>query len=411
MPTEIEYTMIGLGTLYKTRFSQLIILFFIIAGCSREPEFIITTIVTDTKHVVEKGETLETILDKLSVAESRVAIISALEKAGFPFRKCIPGDTVSLVKEDGRFSHLTYRQNFQNTYYVNRESGYLTVAMNYPYFDTVLAYVSGTVNSTLYESMLASGETSHLVIRFADVFAWEVDFFTDTQDGDSFFIYFNKIFCDSALVDYGLISFARYKGAAGDFYGFYYCDPEGHDDYYNQDGQSLRKSLLKSPLRFSYISSHYSRRRYHPILKRWRPHHGLDYVAPIGTPIASIGAGKVTYRGWKGGYGNLVEIRHANNFRSRYGHLSRFAKNLYVGKRVKSGELIGYLGSTGLSTGPHLHFELHKNGVPINPLRVKIPRAPSVKKKYTDEFMAHRDSILNIVHEVATDGGEALPET
>ncbi|UCG30788.1 MAG: M23 family metallopeptidase [candidate division WOR-3 bacterium] len=403
--------MIGLGTLYKTRFSQLIILFFIIAGCSREPEFIITTIVTDTKHVVEKGETLETILDKLSVAESRVAIISALEKAGFPFRKCIPGDTVSLVKEDGRFSHLTYRQNFQNTYYVNRESGYLTVAMNYPYFDTSIAYVSGTVNSTLYESMLASGETSHLVIRFADVFAWEVDFFTDTQDGDSFFIYFKKIFCDSALVDYGLISFARYKGAAGDFYGFYYRDPEGHDDYYNQEGQSLRKSLLKSPLRFSYISSHYSKRRYHPILKRWRPHHGLDYVAPIGTPIASIGAGKVTYRGWKGGYGNLVEIRHANNFRSRYGHLSRFAKNLYVGKRVKSGELIGYLGSTGLSTGPHLHFELHKNGVPINPLRVKIPRAPSVKKKYMDEFMAHRDSVLDIVHEVATDGGEALPET
>jgi len=411
LPIEIEYTMIGSGILYKIRFSQLIILFFLIAGCSREPEFIITTIVTETKHVVEKGENLETILDKLSVADYRADIITALHKAGFPFRKCLPGDTISLVKEDSKFSHLTYRQNYQNIYYVKKESGCLSVAMKYPYFDTMLTYINGSVNSTLYESMLAYDETSQLVIRFADVFAWEVDFFTDTQDGDSFFIYFDKIFCDSVLVDYGLIGFARYKGAAGDFYGFYYCDPEGHDDYFNRDGQSLRKSLLRSPLRFSYISSHYSKRRYHPILKRWRPHHGLDYVAPIGTPIATIGAGRVTFKGWKGGYGNLVEIRHANNFRSRYGHLSRFAKGLYVGKRVKSGDLIGYLGSTGLSTGPHLHFELHKNGVPINPMRVDIPRAPSVNKKYMDAFIAHRDSVLNAVHKVANGGGEVLPET
>ena len=403
--------MIGSGNLYKIRFSQLLLLFFTAVSCSREPEFIITTIVTETKHVVQKGETLETILDKLSVAGSRADIITSLQKAGFPFRKCLPGDTIFLVKEDSKFAHMAYQQNYQNIYYVNNESGCLTVSMKYPYFDTVLTYMNGSVNSTLYESMLASGETSHLVIRFADVFAWEVDFFTDTQEGDSFFLYFEKIFCDSVLVEYGLISFARYKGEAGDFYGFYYCDPEGHDDYFNREGQSLRKSLLRSPLRFSYISSYFSKRRYHPILKKWRPHHGLDYVAPIGTPIATIGDGRVTYRGWKGGYGNLVEIRHANNFRSRYGHLSRFAKGLYVGKRVKSGDLIGYLGSTGLSTGPHLHFELHKNGVPINPLRVDIPRAPSVKKKYMDEYIAHRDSVLNAIQQTAGDGGERLPET
>jgi murein DD-endopeptidase MepM/ murein hydrolase activator NlpD len=410
LPTEIEYTMIGLGILYRSRFSLFIFIFLVIVGCSTEPEFIITTIITETKHVVEKGENLETILDKLSVAESRADIIAALHKAGFSFRKCLPGDTISLVKEDSKFAHLTYQQNYQNIYYVKKESGYLTVAMKYPYFDTVLTYMSGSVNSTLYESMLTSGETSHLVIRFADVFAWEVDFFTDTQDGDSFFVYFEKIFCDSVLVDYGLISFACYKGAAGDFFGFYYCDPEGDDDYFNRKGESLRKSLLKSPLRFSYISSHFSKRRYHPILKRWRPHHGLDYVAPIGTPVATIGDGRVTFRGWKGGYGNLVEIRHANNFKSRYGHLSRFAKGIYVGKRVKSGDLIGYLGSTGLSTGPHLHFELHKNGVPINPLRVDIPRAPSVKKKYMEAFIAHRDSVLKAVREVAS-RGEVLPQT
>ena len=194
---------------------------------------------------------------------------------------------------------------------------------------------------------------------------------------------------------------AYYKGEVGDYYGIYYRDPDGNEDYYNLKGQSLRKSLLKSQLRYSYISSYFSKRRYHPILKVWRPHHGLDYSAPVGTPVASIGHGTVTYKGWKGGYGNLVEIRHKNNFKTRYGHLSRFAKGLYKGKRVKMGELIGYVGSTGLSTGPHLHFEMHKNGAPINPLRVKIPRAPSVKKKYMADFQQRCDSLQNYIEEVS----------
>ena len=408
--------MIGSRILYVHRSKHFIIFIFVsflllVAACVKKPEFVEVTIRTETKHVVKRGETLETILDNLSVAASRAVIITALENAGFPFRKCLPGDTISLVKEFSKFSEMTYQQNYHSIFHVKKQGDALVVAMKYPYFDTVVTYVKGCVNSTLYESMMQSGETSHLVIRFADVFAWEIDFFTETQDGDSFFIYFKKIYCDSVFVDYGMISYACYKGEIGDFYGFYYTDPDGHDDYYNQDGQSLRKSLLKSPLRFSYISSYFSKRRYHPILKRWRPHHGLDYVAPIGTPIAAIGDGRIVFKGWKGGYGNLIEIRHNNNFRSRYGHLSRFAKNIYVGKRVKSGDLIGYLGSTGLSTGPHLHFELHIGGVPVNPLKVNIPRAPSVKKKYMDLFFTHRDSLLNCVREIAVDGGEALTET
>ncbi|UCF70449.1 MAG: M23 family metallopeptidase [candidate division WOR-3 bacterium] len=368
-------------------------------------------IFTEAVHIVKRGENLEGILDKLSVADSRLAVINALHNSGFPFRKCLPGDSVFVVKKNTEFSSLTYRQNLQNIYYVTNDNSQLVVSMKYPYFDTVATYVMGGVNSTLYESMLASGETSNLVIRFADIFAWEIDFFTETQHGDSFSVCVNKIFCDSTFFDYGFISFARYKGEVGEYYGFYYRDPEGNEDYYNKNGQSLRKSLLKSPLRYSYISSHYSRSRYHPILKRWRPHHGLDYVAPVGTPVASIGDGRVTFKGWKGSYGNLVEIRHNNNFTTRYGHLKRFAKNISVGRRVKSGALIGYLGSTGLSTGPHLHFELHKNGTPINPLRVNIPRAPSVKKKYMDLFKAHRDSLMNFIQGMAVDQGEAIPET
>ncbi|MGB7055877.1 MAG: M23 family metallopeptidase [bacterium] len=403
--------MSGLRNTYKNKFSFFLLLTLMIISCGKKTEVVATPAYTESKHVVKRGENLETILDELSVADSRIEIITALQNAGFPFRKCFPGDTILLTKEDGRFSNLTYRQNLQNIYYVVKDSTNFLVSMKYPYVDTILTLVKGNVNSTLYESMLAAGETSNLVFRYADVFAWEIDFFTDTRDDDSFVIYIEKTFCDSIFVDYGGIFFARYKGEVGDFYGVYFRDPDGNEDYYNLDGKSLRKSLLKSPLRFSYISSYFSKRRFHPILKVWRPHHGLDYVAPIGTPVASIGDGKVVFKGWRGGYGNLVEIRHKNNFRSRYGHLSRFAKGLRVGKRVKSGELIGYLGSTGLSTGPHLHFELHKNGAPVNPLRVKIPRAPSVKDKYMASFKNHCDSLLHAIESLEVSGGGAPPET
>ena len=395
---------------YKHKFSILISVVLILLSCAREPQKVEEPVITESRHIVKRGENLETILDGLSVAECRVAIITALKNAGFPFRKCLPGDAISVIKRNRKFSSLTYRQNLQNIYYVTSDSGCFVVAMKYPYIDTTFAYIRGNIQSTLYESMLAVGETSNLVIRFADVFAWEVDFFTETQDGDSFFIYVEKTFCDSVFMDYGTIVFARYNGEAGNFHGVYFCDPDGHEDYYNLEGKSLRKSLLKSPLRFSYISSYYSKRRFHPILKVWRPHHGLDYVAPIGTPVSSIGDGRVIFKGWKGGYGNLVEIRHKNNFRSRYGHLSRFAKGIHVGKQVKAGQLIGYLGSTGLSTGPHLHFELHRNGVPINPLKVKVPRAPSVKQKYMALYESYCDSLLKSIEVISYDGGKAAPE-
>lgn len=388
--------MTGLKTILRTRCSLLILL-LVLAGCPpRKPVEPPVTRITST-HVVQKGETLEIILNAYVSKELSGSIIAALQDVDFPFRRCIPGDSLTIIKENKIIAHLTYWQSAVSEFYVVHDSGHFYISMKLPYIDTVACFLKGVVNSTLYESMLNGGETPTFVYRFADIFAWEIDFITETQNGDSFFVYCEKTYCDSVFIEYERIEVARYKGHIGDYHGIYFCDPDGNDDYYNLKGESLRKSLLKSPLKFSYISSYFSRKRYHPILKVWRPHHGLDYKAPVGTPISSIGNGTVVFKGWKGGYGNLVEIRHSNNYKSRYGHLSRFAKGLYKGKKVKMGELIGYVGSTGLSTGPHLHFELHKNGAPINPFKVKIPRAPSVKKKYQDEFERVRDSVLKFI--------------
>jgi len=391
-----------------TKFNFLILLLTIFLGCQEEENVEQTPMRTESNHVVKKGENLETILDKKLPHELSISIIDVLKCAGFPFKRCIPGDSVRILEEDGSFLTFTYCQNRTNKYYVINNDQHLSVAMKFPYIDTAICFLKGEVNSTLYESLLELGETPVLVYRYADIFAWEIDFVTETQNGDSFYIYFSKTLCDSSFVDYLDIIAVRYNGDIGDYYGVYYCDPDGNEDYYNLEGQSLRKSLLKSPLRYSYISSYFSKRRYHPILKVWRPHHGLDYSAPIGTPVSSIGDGVVTYKGWKGGYGNLVEIRHKNGFKTRYGHLKTFAKGINKGGKVKMGQLIGYVGSTGLSTGPHLHFELHKNGVAINPLRVKIPRAPSVKKKYMAEFKQRCDSLIQTIENLAQEKEEGV---
>ncbi len=344
--------------------------------------------------VVRKGETLELVLNRYLGNDQSRKIIRILDACGFSFRRCLPGDSIVITMRDSEFMKLVYKQSILTQYQVSNIDSVYYVAMKLPYIDTVQCYLEGVVRSSLYETFLNKGETPALVFQFAEIFAWEIDFVTETQNGDSFGIMVKKRMVDSCLVDHIDISLIRYKGLVGDFTGIYYCDPEGYDDYYNLKGESLRKALLKAPLKFSSISSFFSKSRYHPILKVWRPHHGLDYGAPIGTPVSSIGNGTVSYMGWKGGYGNLVEIKHMNNYKSRYGHLSKFAKGLHNGKRVKMGELIGYVGSTGLSTGPHLHFELHKNNVPINPLTVKLPRAPSVKNKYFDRFERHRDSLM-----------------
>lgn len=376
------------------KYSFLIFLMFNAVACPRRKNTVPEDTTKTYELVLKKGETLDLVLNKHLRSTQVTRILNILASCDFPFRRCLPGDSIKITIREKEFQNLIYIQNITTQYWLTRIDSVYNLAMKLPYIDTVQCFLEGTVKSTLYESFLNKGETPGLVYDFAEIFAWEIDFVTETQNGDSFSIMVKKNFVDSTLIDYADISLVRYKGLVGDFTGIYYCDAEGYDDYYNLKGESLRKALLKAPLKFSNISSHFSKRRYHPILKIWRPHHGMDYNAPAGTPVSSIGNGTVTYSGWKGGYGNLVEIRHMNNYRSRYGHLSRFAKGIYNGKKVKMGELIGYVGSTGLSTGPHLHFELHKNGVPINPLTVKLPRAPSVKKKYMEDFEHHRDSLL-----------------
>ncbi|WP_170920415.1 peptidoglycan DD-metalloendopeptidase family protein [Desulfacinum hydrothermale] len=267
--------------------------------------------------------------------------------------------------------------------------------------------VSGTVTDNLYTSCLRAGLPASLIMELADIFAFDIDFNTDLRTGDTFAVYFDQTVRDGRRVKAGPIRAATMRVSGRTYEAHYYELPDGYGDYFDEKGRSLRKMFLKAPLSYRRISSTFTYRRFHPILKIYRPHLGIDYAAPTGTPVSALGDGKVIFRGWKGGFGRFVAIKHNATYKTTYGHLSRFAKGLKVGSRVKQGEVIGYVGQSGLATGPHLDFRFYKNGKPINFLKTTFPHARSVPKKLLADFQATRRRHLAKLQETAVARVEA----
>jgi len=346
-------------------------------------------------YTPQSGEIFSGILNRAAVStQLNTKIVDVLKKIGFNFARLNLTDTFKFFYRNDTLVKIEYKKDYAIIYtFDNLETENISIAMQYKDIKKKIMLVKGEIRSSLYESMLNIGEGPQLIADYADVLAWEIDFFTETQNGDSFFVLVEKKFDDQNFIDYGQVLAVRYKGQIGDFLGYFYVDPTGYKDYYDYQGKSLRKAFLKSPLRYSHISSYFSRGRYHPILKIVRPHRGIDYTAPSGTPVSAIGHGTVTFAGWRGGYGRLVEIVHAQRFKSRYGHLRSFGKGIRSGLRVNQGQIVGYVGSTGMSTGPHLHFELLQNGAWVNPMKIIPPRADPVKQEYLAEFAKKRDSL------------------
>jgi len=359
-------------------------------------------------------------------------IVPALRGAGFNMRAMLPGDSLFVLRRPGENGKATrdtipnvghlghvpasvplpphrllYQRNIETVYRIDLDSAAVRVSMLLKDIRMETAFVNGTITSSLYETMLAQGEQPQLIMDYTDVFGWEIDFFSEVQPNDSFAILFERKYCDSVCTGYGAILAAAYWGQVGSFAGYRFTDPEGTTDYYNPEGQNLRKTFQKSPLRFSRVSSFFGR-RFHPILRRVRQHSGVDYVAPRGTPVEAVSDGRVVSAGWSGGYGRLVVVRHAEGYETRYGHLSGFAKGVRSGASVKQGQLVGYVGSTGLSTGPHLHYEVRKFGSAVNPLRLNPPRRSPVKKEFMAQFQRARDSLARVVARFGS-GHDALP--
>lgn len=254
-------------------------------------------------------------------------------------------------------------------------------------------YVEGSISSSLWNVIADQGADPLLAIRISDVYAWQIDFF-DVKEGDSFQVIYNEAYIDDTTA----LGIASIEGAIfthqGKAYQAFPFTQDSVHQFFDAEGNSLRKAFLKAPLDYFRITSRFSNARFHPILKRYRAHHGVDYAAPMGTPVKTIGDGTVIFKGWTNGGGNTVKIKHNSVYTTSYMHLSRYAKGLQVGKHVSQGDEIAYVGSTGLSTGPHLDFRVYKNGEAINPLDMEAPPSEPIRPELRDSFEVVKQQIL-----------------
>jgi murein DD-endopeptidase MepM/ murein hydrolase activator NlpD len=354
-------------------------------------------------RVEEKGTLFKSLSEK-KIPNQWIDLIVSKLKPYVNFKK-IKGGTYRLVtNKKGELVEFIYEAGPTEVYEIEKgEEGYTTQRMEVP-VATVLVKVVGEIRSSLFEAMEAAGEQDLLTIAFAEVLAWEIDFYKDVRQGDRFKILVEKIYKGTEFVRYGLIQAVEYQGAEKEIKGIRY-----QDDYYDEKGNSLKKAFLKSPLRFNRISSRFSQARRHPILGGLRPHLGTDYAAPPGTPVWVVGDGVVVSCGWNGGYGNQVVVRHMNGYVTYYSHLSHYGPGIRAGGRVKQKQVVGYVGSTGLSTGPHLDYRLVKDGLFKNPLREIFPAGLPIGKGEWEAFQRVRDDMLNRLHVDAANQAEPSP--
>jgi len=354
-----------------------------------------------TKGVIAAGQSLSTALRRQGVSAVTVHLIAHEMSPIFDFRRSHPGDRFRLDQDaQGTVLDFRYFTSPVRSYQIHRDGEQYVAHEDVAPLRSQLAKASGVVESSLYEAIRRLGEPTQLATEFAGVFAWDIDFTRSVRPGDDFQVLYERLYGtdedgNDVYVRPGRILAARYRGAHGDRSIVYYENERGSGSYYRADGSSIERAFLVSPLKFSRISSSFSNARRHPILNVVRPHRGIDYVAPHGTPLWSVSDGTVIFRGWAGASGNLVKVKHLNGYVSYYAHLSRFERDLRVGQRVTQKQIIGYVGNTGLATGPHVCFRVQKNGQYVNPLDIASPAAKSISTDGWASFSARRDLLLS----------------
>lgn len=336
-------------------------------------------------EIIQKGDTASTILADYLAYPEIIAMADSCEPV-FSLSSLRVGRPFSVTVEDGQFRAFEYEIDSENKLVVTRDDNGFQAKNEKLEFQYKTHLVEGVINSSLFKSLTDVGETPELAIRLAEIFAWEIDFIRDIRKGDSFRVLVEKRYRDGQEMGYGRIYAAHFSNQGELYEGYLYEDAGGQVGYYNADGGNLQKAFLKAPLSFRRISSGFNMRRKHPILNVVRPHPAIDYAAPTGTPVMAIGDGTVIEKAYGRGAGNYVKIRHPNGYESTYMHLSKFGKSLEKGKKVRQSDVIGYVGSTGLSTGPHLDFRMKRHGKWVNPEKIENVRAEGIAKDKLDSF-------------------------
>ncbi|GLH20117.1 peptidase M23 [Pseudomonas atacamensis] len=345
--------------------------------------------------VVSKGDTLSTLFEKVGLPAASVHEILASDQQAKQFSQLKRGQKLEFeLSPEGQLTSLHSKVSDVETitltkndkgYSFNRVTAKPTVRT---------AYVHGVINSSLSQSAARAGLSHSMTMDMASVFGYDIDFAQDIRQGDEFDVIYEQKVINGKAVGTGPILSARFTNRGKTYTAVRYTNKQGNSSYYTADGNSMRKAFIRTPVDFARISSKFSMGRKHPILNKIRAHKGVDYAAPRGTPIKAAGDGKVLLAGRRGGYGNTVIIQHGNTYRTLYGHMQGFAKGVKTGGSVKQGQVIGYIGTTGLSTGPHLHYEFQVNGVHVDPLGQKLPMADPIAKSERARFLAQSQPLM-----------------
>ncbi|MFH2093706.1 MAG: peptidoglycan DD-metalloendopeptidase family protein [Pseudomonadota bacterium] len=350
------------------------------------------------KHFLSELET-KTIVGKVKNGDTTTSLLNPYLPLKTIFeisKKNVGGASLELLKKGHPYKVVCKEKNLIRFEYeidtldrlvIQKENDQYAIHKEPIEYDSLLETISAVITTNLFDAVKKSGEKSELAVQLSDIFAWDIDFIKDIQPGDEFNVLVEKRYRNGKLYGYGKIQAAFFTNRENQFKAFLYKDSSGRSGYYDENGNSLQKAFLKAPLSFSRISSKFTKKRLHPIFKEYRPHPGVDYAAPEGTPIKAVGDGIISQIGFNKGMGNTITIRHYNGYTTSYNHMSRFSKGMKKNKKLLQGDVIGYVGMTGYATGPHLDFRMTKNGTLIDPLKHEAPCATPVKPEDMKQFL------------------------
>lgn len=353
---------------------------------------------------IRRGDTIATILNRLDISSQDSTDFLQAARGSRAMRQLRPGKTIyAQTTADGELLSLRYFFGNEELFLMEKTDDEFKMTEQSIELDSQVHMKSGVITSSLFAATDNAGIPNNIAMQLTEIFASEIDFYRDLRQGDRFTVVYETFSNNGRRAKTGQVLAVEFVNKGKSHQAIYFKSSNGADGYYTPEGDSLRKAFLLSPLAFTRVSSGFTNARFHPILKEWRAHRGIDYAAPTGTPVKATASGIVAFSGSQRGYGNLVVLKHNGKYETAYGHLSRFASGLSKGKRINQGDVIGYVGSTGMATGPHLHYELRVDGVQRDPTKVMLPTAPPIAKRDLNNFQKETQSLvarLNIMRSI-----------
>jgi murein DD-endopeptidase MepM/ murein hydrolase activator NlpD len=347
--------------------------------------------------VVSRNDTMDRLFRRFELNLADLATLRGLPEMRSQVDRLRPGEMLRLMHRDGELVGLERKLSDSETLKVTRDAnGFSTDVLENP-LEIATRTASATIHSSLFQASADAGLDDRIALELAEIFQYDIDFVLDIQAEDRFTVVYEEVSQDGEFLRTGNILAAKFTNEGREFRAVRYVDEQGRAEYFTPDGKSLRKAFMRSPVQFSRISSRFNPSRRHPVLNTIRAHRGVDYAAPVGTPVRAAGEGRVRFVGKQGGYGNVIELEHGSGVVTVYGHLSRFASQMRRGQRVDLGQVIGYVGATGLATGPHLHYEYRVRGVHKNPQTVSLPDAAPITAAEKDRFLTGTAQLVNML--------------